>query len=63
MYRHRYVSALKALDKLVSEEGKPLKRDVLQLRADLLGKLGWHHWQRYEQDMLSVRMPATYPPL
>lgn len=59
----RHAAALKALDKLAGEEGKAARRDISELRAALYGKLGWGHWQRWEQAMLLVRFPAAFPPL
>lgn len=60
---YRFVSALKALDKLANEEGKPVKKEVCELKADLFAKLGWHHWQRYEQSWIRVKFPGSYPPM
>ncbi|CAK0779170.1 hypothetical protein CVIRNUC_004710 [Coccomyxa viridis] len=57
----RHASALKALEKLTTpEEGAP-SMEVLQLRAELFKKLGWHHWEKQEQDKIRTHFPPAFP--
>ena len=59
---HRYhLPCCRILAKQAEGEDKPAPRGVLQLRADLAGKLGWSHWQSYELSRLHDRFPAAYP--
>lgn len=51
----------RALDKLASPEDKPATKEVLELRANLLSRLGWHHWQRYEGSRIKDMFPPAYP--
>lgn len=58
----RFASALKALEKLTgSDAEKPAKKEVFALRANLLAKLRWSHWEQCERDALRVRFPTSYP--
>lgn len=58
----RLAAAYKALDKAASAEDKPAPRDVLELRAGLLSKLGWEHWKSYEEGKIRKSFPPAYPP-
>ncbi len=53
--------ALKLLNKRIAD-GKP-DRKLFEQRITLFEKLGWEHWQRYEQAWLLIRFPRDYPPL
>lgn len=51
----------RALEKLTTpEEGAP-SMEVLQLRAELFKKLGWHHWEKQEQDKIRTHFPPAFP--
>jgi hypothetical protein len=53
--------ACRALEKLAAPEDKPPAREVLQLRAELFGRLGWAHWARQEASRINDAFPAAYP--
>jgi hypothetical protein len=42
-------------------EDKPAPREVLELRADLLRRLGWAHWERQQQRRIAAAFPPAYP--
>lgn len=44
-----------------SPEDKPGDRAVLELRAELVGKLGWAHWERQQRRSLLSTHPPAYP--
>ena len=43
-------------------EGAP-SRQALERRAELLGRLGWPHWQAAAARKLAAAFPPAYPPL
>lgn len=60
------MGALKALDKAEKageDDGKPPKKEASDQRAALMGRLGWHHWARYEAARTRLRFPGAFPPI
>ena len=51
----------RALSKANQPEDKPPAGEVLELRAELFGKLGWLHWQRHELARIRTLFPKAYP--
>ena len=56
----RLGAALKLLNGKIS--ASPTKRSLYEERIELLGELGWTHWQQYETTQLLLRFPRDYPP-
>lgn len=40
---------------------KPFSQEHIELRSRLCSKLGWSHWQRYENSRIKDLFPADYP--
>ncbi|PRW39066.1 Tripeptidyl-peptidase 2 isoform A [Chlorella sorokiniana] len=57
MLAGRLASAYRTLDKVASPEDKPAAKDVLELRAQLLGQLGWAHWERHARRRMGRQEP------
>lgn len=52
----------RALQKLSSPTDKPPDKAALELQLELLGKLGWKHWQRAEESRLKDAFPPKFRP-
>jgi hypothetical protein len=55
----RFATALSALNKHIQDE-KVVSRTLLEERACLLEKLGWHEWSAHEHKSLIVKFPKEY---
>ncbi|KAK9862416.1 hypothetical protein WJX84_011096, partial [Apatococcus fuscideae] len=56
----RPASALRLLEK--SKPGdKPFSKEHIKLRSRLCKRLGWRHWQRYEDSRIKDLFPLDYP--
>jgi tripeptidyl-peptidase-2 len=60
VHRGRLGEALRLLNRKIADS-KPDK-ELFTKRIELLEKLGWSHWQRYEEKWLLLRFPPAYPP-
>jgi hypothetical protein len=44
-----------------TREDKATSREVIELRAELFGRLGWAHWQRAESRRVMEAFPPAHP--
>lgn len=51
----------RALNKAITSDDRFPPKDLLELRAELFGKLGIAHWQRHEQARIRHHFPPGYP--
>ena len=59
----RYVSALQVLDKGLADDAvKGSHKEMQGLKQELLGRVGWAHLQRGEEEAMRVRFPKAYQP-
>lgn len=62
----RFVTAIKAVDKLVAPSDEvpgSSAAEALKLKQALLKQLGWGHWLEYERAWARVKFPQKLPPL
>ena len=59
----RYATALEALSQSVGKDKKPVPKETLERKAELLSKLGWAHWAKAVTAQVAVRFPSAYPPV
>ena len=59
----RLASAYKVLDKLAEPEDKAADPKIADRQAELLGKLGWGHWERHMLSIKSDSFPSSLPPV
>lgn len=59
----RLASALQVLDKaLVDEAAKGAHKEMRVRKLELLGRMGWAHLQRGEEEAMKVRFPKGFQP-
>ena len=59
----RYVSALSVVDKALADEAaKGSHKELQALKGDLLGRMGWAHLARGEEEAHRVKFPKDYQP-
>lgn len=59
--RERPAAALLLLLDLMKKQ--PTRQLLYKKRGDILGELGWKHWQAYANAWKIIRFPDAYPPL
>eukprot|EP00250_Pteridium_aquilinum_P012313 c20649_g1_i1 orf=679-4899(-) len=57
----RLGTAIKVLNELMQDEGKPPKRSLFELQIRLLEKIGWLHWAAYTRKWMLVCFPPNFP--
>ena len=57
----RLATALGVLSESVSKEKKAPSKDDLELKAELLEKLGWAHWATATKAQLHAQFPSSLP--
>ncbi|KAH7278340.1 hypothetical protein KP509_38G036900 [Ceratopteris richardii] len=57
----RLGTALKVLNELLEEEGKPIKKTLVEQKVHLFEKLGWLHCAAYSKRSLLACFPPDYP--
>ncbi|MEW5301337.1 MAG: hypothetical protein WDW36_004201 [Sanguina aurantia] len=62
----RYTTALRSLDKLLADEGKPAagapsRKELHTLRAAMYVTLGWAHLAKHEAALQPIRYPTDFP--
>ena len=57
----RAATAVVLLDEALGKDKKAPARELLELRAELLGALGWRHWEEAGRAQLHVKFPPAYP--
>ena len=57
------MSALQVLDKGLADDAvKGSHKEMQGLKQELLGRVGWAHLQRGEEEAMRVRFPKAYQP-
>jgi len=44
-----------------ASEDKAPAREVLELKVQMLKKLGWQHWHQHELSCIRLLFPKAYP--
>ena len=59
----RFVSALQVLDKGLGDDTvKGGHKEMQGLKQELMGRMGWVHLQRGEEEAMQVRFPKGFQP-
>eukprot|EP00249_Psilotum_nudum_P018372 c26772_g1_i1 orf=205-4470(+) len=58
----RLGSAIKVLNELLQDDGKPPQKNLYKLRVKLIEQIGWPHWAAYEKKCIHIRFPSSLPP-
>ena len=59
----RYVSALQVVDKALGDDSAKGNHKELQvIKGDLLGRMGWRHLVKGEEEAIKVRFPKAFQP-